>query len=227
MTVPLEEQNSDCLGRTETTPISEWSPGTSCEQGADQNQASALPAVTIVTEPEPKLTELAWIVASPSILEGCVEPPQPPSPEPTTWPETVTPPVSHWDNLLFPQPSPPAASRNNDPFWVAPTKVELRQRYYGYYRRGIRDALTRKSRKPLTYGGLTGYDELGGIQQALLNRQQQYGPDPYLDALQQRLETALTAMSSQAEALGQAKELLIKHSNADTEKAGKFWHNKS
>ncbi len=32
----------------------------------------------------------------------------------------------------------------------------------------------------------------------------------YLDALQQRLETALTAMSSQAEALGQAKELLIK-----------------
>ncbi|MCP4992264.1 MAG: transposase, partial [Gammaproteobacteria bacterium] len=89
---PVEEKNSDCLGSTEPTSISAWSLGTSGEQGADQNQTTALPAATTLTAPEPKLAELDWIVASPSTLGGCVEPPQP-LPEPTigseAGPETV------------------------------------------------------------------------------------------------------------------------------------------
>jgi hypothetical protein len=53
------------------------------------------------------------------------------------------------------------------------------QHYYGYYRRAIRDALNRSSRKPFQCGGLQGYIQLLGIerhvQQRILG-----GYDPYL-----------------------------------------------
>ena len=83
------------------------------------------------------------------------------------------------------------------------------EHYYGYYRRAIRDALTRPSRKPFQYGGLQGYDQLVGTNQALLARQARWGADPYLDGLQQRVQTAIAATKTQAEAVSQAKDCLV------------------
>ena len=81
--------------------------------------------------------------------------------------------ASHFEHLLFPQAAAPTAQG----------QVSLLQRYYGYYRRAIRDALTRSSRKPFQCGGLQGYDQLVGINQHLSARRAQWGPDPYLDEL--------------------------------------------
>ena len=75
------------------------------------------------------------------------------------------------------------------------------QRYYGYYRRAIRDALTRFSRKPFKCGGLRGYDQLEGIYQHLSARKVS---DPYLDALRERVQAALESTGSQAEEVRQA-----------------------
>ncbi len=75
------------------------------------------------------------------------------------------------------------------------------QRYYGYYRRAIRDALTRFSRKPFTCGGLRGYDQLKGIYQHLSVRE---GCDPYLDELQERVQAALESTEPHAEDIRQA-----------------------
>ena len=83
------------------------------------------------------------------------------------------------------------------------------ERYYGYYRRAIRDALTRRSRKPLQYGGLQGYAQLVGINQALLRRQEQWGADLFLDGLQQRVQSAINATKVQAEAIRQAEDCVV------------------
>jgi hypothetical protein len=106
------------------------------------------------------------------------------------------------------------------PHAAAPTAqgpASLLQRYYGYYRRAIRDALTHSSRKPFQYGGLQGYDQLVGISQHLSARCVQWGPDPYLDELQQRVQAALEAVS-QAEEVRQARTFLtqVEHYLAQT-----------
>jgi len=101
--------------------------------------------------------------------------------------------ASRFEHLLFPQVAAPTAQG----------QVPLLQRYYGYYRRAIRDALTRSSRKPFQCGGLQGYDQLVGISQHLSARRAQWGPDPYLDELQQRVQVAVEA-ASQAEEVRQA-----------------------
>ena len=75
------------------------------------------------------------------------------------------------------------------------------QRYYGYYRLAIRDALTRFSRKPFKFGGLRGYDQLKGIYQHLSARKVS---DPYLDELRERVQAALESTGSQAEEVRQA-----------------------
>ncbi|MEE8390254.1 MAG: hypothetical protein V3S14_05575 [Anaerolineae bacterium] len=79
--------------------------------------------------------------------------------------------------------------------------IFLLQRYYGYYRRAIRDALTRFSRKPFKCGGLRGYDQLKGICQHLGAREDS---DPYLDELRERVRAALESTESQAEDVRQA-----------------------
>ncbi len=132
-----------------------------------------------------------------------------PGPEPASDAvQTVRPLVksgSHLANLLFPSPASPDAETASE---QQSTVVQM-ERYYGYYRRAVRDALTRTSRKPLQYGGLQGYDQLVDINQALLQRQQKWGADPYLDTLQQRVQTATTAAQTQAAAIRQAKDCLV------------------
>jgi hypothetical protein len=82
------------------------------------------------------------------------------------------------------------------------------QYYYGYYRRAIRDALSRSSRKPFQCGGLQGYDQLVGISQHLSQRRMQSGPDPYLDQVHHDVQRALRATASQAEGVRQARTFL-------------------
>ena len=82
------------------------------------------------------------------------------------------------------------------------------QHYYGYYRRAIRDALSRSSRKPFQCGGLRGYDQLVGISEHLSQRRTQSGPDPYLDQLHHDVQRALRATASQAEGVRQARTFL-------------------
>ncbi len=122
--------------------------------------------------------------------------------------QTIRPPLrsgSRLANLLFPSPASPNAETANEQH---PTVVQM-ERYYGYYRRAVRDALTRPNRKPLQYGGLQGYDQLVDINQALLLRRHKWGADPYLDALQQRVQTATTTAQPQATAIRQAKDCLV------------------
>ena len=82
------------------------------------------------------------------------------------------------------------------------------QCYYGYYRRAIRDALSRSSRKPFQCGGLRGYDQLVGISEHLSQRRAQRGPDPYLDQVHRDVQRALRAAASQAEGARQARTFL-------------------
>jgi hypothetical protein len=82
------------------------------------------------------------------------------------------------------------------------------QYYYGYYRRAVRDALSRSSRKPFQCGGLQGYDQLVGISQHLSQRRTQSGPDPYLDQVHHDVQCALRATASQAEGVRQARTFL-------------------
>lgn len=55
---------------------------------------------------------------------------------------------------------------------------QWRQRYYSYYRRAIRDALSHANRKPFQCGGLKAYDQLLAVEAHLHTRQQQLGSDP-------------------------------------------------
>jgi hypothetical protein len=82
------------------------------------------------------------------------------------------------------------------------------QHYYSYYRRAIRDALNRSSRKPLQCGGLQGYDQLVGISQHLSQQRLRSGPNPYLDQPHHDVQGALRATVSQAEGVHQAPVFL-------------------
>ena len=83
------------------------------------------------------------------------------------------------------------------------------QRYYEYYRRAIRDALNRSSRKPFQCGGLRGYDQLVAIDRHLKQRHKAYGPDVYLEQLHKRVQNALQSAASQANQVRQMHALLI------------------
>jgi hypothetical protein len=82
------------------------------------------------------------------------------------------------------------------------------QHFYGYYRRAIRDALGRSSRKPFQFGGLQGYDQLVGIEQYLSQRRLKDSADPYLDQLRGYVQSALRATASQAQGIRQARACL-------------------
>ena len=83
------------------------------------------------------------------------------------------------------------------------------QHYYGYYRRAVRDALNRSSRKPLQCGGLRGYDQLVAIDRHLQERRMQHGPDAYLDQLHERVQNALRSAASQADQVRQTHAFLV------------------
>jgi hypothetical protein len=82
------------------------------------------------------------------------------------------------------------------------------QHYYGYYRRAIRDALNRASRKPFQCGGLHGYIQLQGIEHHLQLRIHS-GHDPYLALLHKRVQQALASTATQAERLRQTHAFLL------------------
>jgi len=112
---------------------------------------------------------------------------------------------SHFDHLLFPEET---RSDTQEPTQeVSPDQraVFLLQRYYGYYRRSIRDALTRPSRKPFQCGGLRGYDQLKGLHQHLSARKIS---DPYLDELRGLVQMALETEAAQAKGVRQARTFL-------------------
>lgn len=111
--------------------------------------------------------------------------------------------ASHFANLLFTQPDDTVVDTDQD-------KVVLLEQYYGYYRQAVRDALTRPTRRPFQLGGLQSYDQLLGVNQALLSRRERWGTDAYLDGLQQRVQAAVQAAEAQAESVRQAKAHLVK-----------------
>jgi hypothetical protein len=82
------------------------------------------------------------------------------------------------------------------------------QRYYEYYRRAVRDALNRSSRKPFQCGGLRGYDQLVGIDRHLQERRMQRGSDAYLDQLHKCVQDALRSAASQADQVRQTQAFL-------------------
>jgi hypothetical protein len=101
---------------------------------------------------------------------------------------------SHFEHLLFPE---SVVTHARGP-------AAALQHYYGYYRRAIRDALNRSSRKPFQLGGLRGYDQLVGIEQHLLLQQRTHNVvDPYLNLLHDRVQSALAATVTQAEQVRQ------------------------
>jgi hypothetical protein len=106
--------------------------------------------------------------------------------------------ASHFEHLLFPE-SVVTHKRG--------TAAALQQ-YYGYYRRAIRDALNRSSRKPFQCGGLRGYDQLVGIERHLQQQCTCSKHDPYLNLLHQRVQSALAATVTQAEQVRQMHTFL-------------------
>ena len=86
--------------------------------------------------------------------------------------------------------------------------VAALQHYYGYYRRAIRDALNRTSRKPFQCGGLRGYDQLVGIERHLQQQCTHTKRDPYLNLLRQRVQSALASTAAQAEQVRQMHTFL-------------------
>ena len=105
--------------------------------------------------------------------------------------------ASHFEHLLFPE------SVVNDMRGPAAAL----QHYYGYYRRAIRDALNRSSRKPFQFGGLRSYDQLVGIEWHL-QQCQRNGSDPYLNLLHDRVHSALASTVTQAEQVRQMHTFL-------------------
>lgn len=83
------------------------------------------------------------------------------------------------------------------------------QHYYAYYRRAIRDALNRSSRKPFQCGGLRGYEQLVGVDLHLQERRKQCGPDPYLDQLHERVQSAVRSAAPQANQVRQTHAFLM------------------
>jgi hypothetical protein len=106
--------------------------------------------------------------------------------------------ASHFEHLLFPE----SVVTN-----VRGAAAVL-QHYHGYYRRAIRDALNRSSRKPFQCGGLRGYDQLVGIDRHLQQQRMQRGPDAYLDQLHERVQNALRSAAAQADQVRQTHAFL-------------------
>jgi hypothetical protein len=106
---------------------------------------------------------------------------------------------SHFDHLLFPE---------SVVTHVTGT-VAIFQHYYGHYRRAIRDALHRPSRKPFPLGGLRGYDQLVAIEQHLRQQRLHSGTDPYLSLLHDRVQRAVTMTATQAEQVRQMHTFLM------------------
>ena len=106
--------------------------------------------------------------------------------------------ASHFAHLLFPE----SVVTN-----VRGAAAVL-QHYHGYYRRAIRDALNRSSRKPFQCGGLRGHDQLVGIDRHLQERRMQRGPDAYLDQLHERVQNALRSAASQADQVRHTRAFL-------------------
>ena len=106
--------------------------------------------------------------------------------------------ASHFEHLLFPE---------SVVTHVRGTAATL-QHYYGYYRRAIRDALSRSSRKPFQCGGLRGYDQLVGIERHLQQQCTRSNRDPYLNLLHQRVQSALASTVTQAEQVRQMHTFL-------------------
>ena len=104
---------------------------------------------------------------------------------------------SHFEHLLFPE---SVVTHVRGP-------AATLQHYYGYYRRAIRDALNRPSRKPFQCGGLRGYDQLVGIERHLQQRARK-GSDPYLNLLHDRVQHALAATVTEAEQVRQMHTFL-------------------
>ena len=88
------------------------------------------------------------------------------------------------------------------------SKAAIMQHYYSYYRRAIRDALNRSSRKPFQCGGQQGYNQLLGIERHL-QQHVRSGRDPYLALLHDRVQEALASTATLAEQVCQAHTFLL------------------
>jgi hypothetical protein len=118
--------------------------------------------------------------------------------------------------LLFPQT--PLRPIDRESGRAATLESVLWRRYYRYYRTAIQDALHRSRRKPFQLGGLVGYDQLLSLLAHLEQRNQIYGPDPYLSRLEARLRSAIETAWAQAEDIRQAQAFLrqVEHFLAHT-----------
>jgi hypothetical protein len=108
--------------------------------------------------------------------------------------------ASHFEHLLFPE---SVVTHVRGP-------AATLQHYYGYYRRAIRDALNRPSRRPFRCGGLRGYDQLVGIERHLQQQRTRKGSDPYLNLLHDRVQRALAATRTEAEQVRQMHTFLTR-----------------
>ena len=108
--------------------------------------------------------------------------------------------------MLFPQETRCSAENAEREAPGEEEQIFFLQHYYSYYRRAIRDALTRPSRKPFQCGGLQGYDQLKGIYRHLSARE---ACDPYLDELAGSVKASLEAQESQAGDVRQARGFLL------------------
>ena len=109
-------------------------------------------------------------------------------------------------NLLFRQ-QPISLFERESGLPINPCAV-LWDQYYRYYRSAVQDACNRSRRKPFQLGGLAGFQQLSGILKHIEQREQIYGPDPFLSSLQSRLRQAIDLTHSQAEDIRKATSFL-------------------
>jgi hypothetical protein len=79
-----------------------------------------------------------------------------------------------------------------------------------HVRQAIRDAVNRSSRKPFTWGGLSGYEQLEAIAKGLDQIQGINYESDYLLSLQTRMERVLVKNKTVAEDLKKAHEILLR-----------------
>ena len=77
-------------------------------------------------------------------------------------------------------------------------------------RQAIRDAVNCSSRKPFTWGGLSGYEQLEAIEKGLAQVQVIYYESDYLLSLQTRMERVLAKNKTVVEDLKKAHEILLR-----------------
>lgn len=76
-------------------------------------------------------------------------------------------------------------------------------------RQAIRDAVNRSSRKPFTWGGLSGYEQLAAIEQGLQQLPENNSESQYLRLLKMRVERVLAKNRTMADDLKKAHQILI------------------